>query len=71
MSAFKACLEKRTVVKFIAVDYFHKIGRYAVEAANYGNGGSSPSDPPGAPSTAKLIRNWFQAWTGWGKCSLY
>ena len=71
MSAFKACLEKRSVVNFIAVDFFDKIGRYAVETANYGNGGASPSDPPKPPSTAKIIRDWFRSWTGWGKRSLY
>ena len=42
VKAYKACIEKRNVVNFIAVDYFEKIARYAVEAANHNNGGDPP-----------------------------
>ena len=67
MDAYKACIQKRTVVNFIAVDYFEKEARYTVEAALHNNGArKSLTDPPSAPSTGKIIRNWFKSW-GWGR----
>ena len=64
MKAYKACIEKRNVVNFIAVDYFEKIARYVVEAANHNNGGDLPSDPPAPPTTQEVIRNSWENWWG-------
>ena len=64
VKAYKACIEERNVVNFIAVDYFEKIARYAVEAANNNNGGDPPSDPPAPPSTQEVIRNSWKNWWG-------
>ena len=37
MAAYKACLEKRSVVNFIAVDFFEKHARPVVETTLSGN----------------------------------
>ena len=58
-------MEKRNVINFLAVDYFEKIARYAVETANHNNGGDPPTDPPPPPSTARVISNsWNKFWSG-------
>ena len=58
VKAYKACIEKRNVVNFIAVDYFEKEARYTVEVANHNNGARiTLTNPPAAPSTAQIIRH--------------